>query len=254
MDNPDHNTRITSGVPGLDDMLNGGFIPESAVLVRGAPGTGKTTLGLQYLLEGVRHDEPGLFVSFEEFPQSLYRDAAGLGWDLPSIEDTGQLRMVFTSPEVLLKSLTTPSSKLLRTIQEGDIRRVVIDSLTHFTQYITDGHELRNVYHQVINGFRREGVTGLYLGEEMRSDYTNREKGRLSFVVDAIMMLRYLEIDSTIQRALVVLKMRASAHDTTIHSYAISEDGITVGPALTGKTGLLSGLATRSMISTVSDG
>ena len=228
-----------------------GLFQQSAILLRGAPGTGKTTFGLQFLLEGVRRGEAGLFISFEEFPQSLYRDAASLGWDLAEVEETGGLRMIFTSPKVLQLSLATPESSIVRTIHQFDIRRVVIDSLTHFTQLIDDNHELRRTYHQVISAFRREGVTTLYLGEEMRSDYTNQERGRLSFVVDTLVMLRYLEIDSAIQRAVVVLKMRSSAHDTAIHEYAIGQNGIMVGKPLDGKSGLLSGLTKRSIISTV---
>lgn len=245
------NERVSSGIPNLDDMLGGGFIPESAILLRGAPGTGKTTFGIQFLLEGLRKGEAGLFISFEEFPRSLYRDAASLGWDLPALEKQGRLHILFTSPKVLLQSLASPDSNIARSIQQHDFRRVVVDSLTHFTQMIGDDQELRRVYHQVISALRREGITALYLGEEMRSDYTNRERGRLSFIVDALVMLRYLEIDSAIQRAIVVLKMRASAHDTSIHSYTIGQNGITIGKRLEGRSGLLSGLTQRSLISTV---
>ncbi|MCD4687485.1 MAG: AAA family ATPase [Anaerolineae bacterium] len=204
--------RVSTGIPKFDDMIDGGLVPESAVLLRGAPGTGKTTFGLQYLLEGARRGEAGMFISFEEFPQSLYRDATSLGWDLQAYEEEGTLRMLFTSPHVLMQSLATPESKLLRTLHDYDIKRVVVDSLTHFTQVITDDHELRRTYHQVTSAFRREGVTVLYLGEEMRSDFTNQERGRLSFVVDSLILLRYLEIDSAIERGIVVLKMRSTAH------------------------------------------
>jgi circadian clock protein KaiC len=243
--------RIISGIPGLDEMLGGGFVEQSATLVRGAPGTGKTTFGLQYLLEGTRRGEPGLFISFEEFPQSLYRDALSVGWNLPELEDQGKLRLIFTSPQVLLQSLSTPDSSILKAIEQDGIRRVVLDSLSHFTQIIQDDHDLRRAYHHVISAFRREEVTGLYLAEEMRTDYTHQEKGRLSFIVDCMIMLRYLEIDSAIQRALVVLKMRSSAHDTAIHGYTIGPNGITIGTPLAGKSGLLSGLTQRSLISTV---
>ena len=101
------------------------------------------------------------------------------------------------------------------------------------------------------SAFRREGVTALYLGEEMRSDFTSQERGRLSFVVDSLILLRYLEIDSAIQRGIVVLKMRSTAHDTGIHSYTIEQQGIVIGEPLEGKTGLLSGLAEHRLISTV---
>jgi len=243
--------RVTSGIPHLDDLLGGGFIEESAVLVRGAPGTGKTTLGLQFLLEGARRGEPGLFISFEEFPQSLYRDALSVGWNLPELERAGGLQLLFTSPQVLLTGLSAPDSNLLAAIHANGTRRVVLDSLTHFTQLIPDGHELRLAYHQVISAFRREGITAVYLGEDMRSDYTNREKGRVSFIVDCLVLLRYLEIDSAIQRALLVLKMRSSAHSTTIHRYTIGQGGLAVGQPIEGKTGLLSGLAHSTIISNV---
>ncbi len=243
--------RIPSGIPNLDPLLGGGYIPQSAILLRGAPGTGKTTFGLQYLIEGARLGEAGLFVSFEEFPQSLYRDAASVGWNLQKLEDEGKLRLLFTSPRVLLQSLATPNSNLIQMLHAHNTRRIVLDSLTHFTQLIHDDHELRRVYHQVISAFRREQITALYLGEEMRSDYTAQERGRLSFVVDCMIMMRYLEIDSAIARALVVLKMRSSAHANTIHGYTIGTGGITVGKPLTGKSGLLSGLTQRTLISTV---
>jgi circadian clock protein KaiC len=243
--------RITTGIPGLDEMIGGGFIPNSAILLRGAPGTGKTTFGFQYLLEGTRLGEPGLFISFEEFPQSLYRDADSMGWNLAGLEKEGKLQIIFTSPQVLLQSLGSPESRITQALHQTGIRRVVVDSLTHFTQVIRDPHELRQVYHQVINAFRREGATALYLGEEMRSDFTTREKGRLSFIADQIIMLRYLEIESAIERALVVLKMRSSAHDTAIYRYTIGPQGITIGKRFEGHAGLLSGLAERSMISTV---
>ncbi|MBN1679433.1 MAG: AAA family ATPase [Anaerolineae bacterium] len=245
------NKRVSSGLPRLDKMLGGGFIPNSSILLRGAPGTGKTTLGLHYLIEGARQGEAGLFISFEEFPQSLYRDAAGLGWDLPALEAEGKLRLLFTSPNVLRQSLATPDSGVLKSLHDHDIKRVVLDSMTHFTQVIDEVHELRRVYHQIISAFHREHVTAVYLGEEMRSDYTTEEKGRLPFIVDCVVILRYLEIDSAIQRAIVVLKMRSSAHDTAIHGYTIGQGGITISGPLEGKSGLLSGLARRSMISTV---
>lgn len=243
--------RVPTGIPNLDPLIGGGLVPCSATLLRGAPGTGKTTFGLHYLLHGADHGEAGLFISFEEFPRSLYRDAASVGWDLDTYEKAGTLRLMFTSPGVLLQSLATPESKLVRILHEVDVRRVVVDSLTHFTQMITDDRELRRTYHQVISAFRREEVTALYLAEEMRTDYSNRERGRLSFVVDNLIMLRYLEIDSAIARAIVVLKMRSSAHANAIHSYAIGPGGIAVGNAIEGKSGLLSGITQHRIISTV---
>lgn len=244
-------TRVKTGVAGLDTMLNGGFVRESSVLLRGAPGTGKTTLALQYLLEGAQHGEPGLFISFEEFPQSIYRDAESLGWDLKAHEAKGHFRMMFTSPEVLLHSLEQSDSPLITMIMTEGIQRIALDSITHFTRLSRDNNVLRHLYNTVINGFKREGVTAVFLGEETRSDFTSNEKGHLPFVVDCIIMMRYLEIESAIQRAIVVLKMRSSDHDKAIRGYTIGQGGMTVGDPLEGHVGLLSGLSRHSMISSV---
>ncbi|MBN1285585.1 MAG: hypothetical protein JXB47_09315 [Anaerolineae bacterium] len=243
--------RVATGIEGLDKMLNGGFIPRSAVLVRGAPGTGKTTLAFHYLMHGAKHGEPGLLVSFEEFPESLYRDAESLGWDLRSLEAQNKLHMAFTSPIGLLRDLETGGGPVTRLLHMHDIRRVALDSLTHFIRLTDDTHELRHTYNRVINGLKREEVTPMFLGEETNIDQRMGERGRLSFIVDCIVMMHYLEIESAVERAIFVLKMRSSAHDKAIHKYTISEGGITVGPVLEGHSGLLSGLTNQSIISSV---
>ena len=79
--------RVQTGIKGLDEMLSGGFLPQTANLVEGAPGTGKTTVGMQFIFDGIsRFDEPGLIITFEEFPQQYYPDAAAFGWDFEQLE------------------------------------------------------------------------------------------------------------------------------------------------------------------------
>ena len=95
------NDRVKTDIKGLDEMLHGGFLPQTANLVEGPPGTGKSTLGMQFIYNGIRyHNEPGLIVTFEEFPQQYYRDAEGFGWDFRKLEREGKLRVIMTSPEV----------------------------------------------------------------------------------------------------------------------------------------------------------
>ncbi len=235
--------RVATGITGLDEMLSGGFLPGTCILVRGAPGTGKTTLALQYLVHGAtRYKQPGLWISFEEFPQSLYRDAAGLGWDLSALEREGLLHMMFTSPEVFVRSLQLADSPLNTLLREGRVQRVVLDSITHFSRLSQDTQELRRLYNSAINGLRREGATTLLLGEEGHDDTHGPEPGRLSFIVDGIVMLRYVEIESTVQRALLVLKLRGSAHLKDIRQFEIRRGGLIVTSTFAGREGLLSGM------------
>lgn len=239
------NERVTSGVPGLDEMLHGGFVAGSAVLVRGAPGAGKTSLGLQFLLEGARNNQPGLLISFEEFPQSLHRDAESLGWNLREFEEKGCLHINFTSPQVFLRGIESTTGPLSQLLLEGGIRRVVLDSITHFTRLTTDPIRLRGIYNSVINGLKRGKATLLLLAEEGRIPSSRFERGNLSYIVDAIILLRYVEIESAILRAVAILKMRGSDHAKEIRCYEIRKNGLVVTGPFEGREGILSGIAHR---------
>jgi circadian clock protein KaiC len=237
--------RVRTGVPGLDDMLHGGFLEGSAVLLQGAPGTGKTTLGLQFLHTGiVQEDEPGLLITFEEFPYSLLRDAQSHRWDLRALEEANKLRIIFTSPNILLSSLQSPSSPLNRTIMNWGVKRIVLDSVSHFTRITRDTQRLRDIYTTVVNGLKREEITSI-LTSESSTTRLYPQQDKLSYVVDVILMMRYVEVNSAIQRALLILKMRGSAHEQGIHRYEIEPGGIHVTEKFEGLQGLLTGTPVR---------
>jgi len=238
--------RVATGVAGLDEMLSGGLVPGSTVLVRGAPGCGKTSLGLQFLVHGARNNAPGLFISFEEFPASIHRDAESLGWNLAELEEAGQLHLMFTTPQILLDSLASPQSALSRLMLDGGIQRVVLDSITHFARLTDDPVKLRAIYNTIINGLKREGVTSLLLGEESRTPDPRQERGKLSYVVDGIIMLRYVEVESAMQRAIVVLKMRGSDHAKEIRRAEIRKGGMVVTDVFEGRENILSGISHRT--------
>ncbi len=244
------NGRVPTGIRGLDDMLGGGFLAGSSVLVEGAPGTGKTTLALQFLWEGAtRHREPGLYITFEEFPEDLYRDAAGFGWDLRHLEREQALRTVFTSPEVLIEELTAPGSPLVAEMQALGIRRVAIDSAAHFRELTADPVELRRHFRLVLNAFKREGVTVLLLDEDYRFLGGAEPPGHgLSFVVDTVVVLRHVEIESGIRQALFVLKQRGSSHDRDIRQIRITGRGLEIESAFKGREGILTGSPRRSIV------
>lgn len=238
--------RSLTGVAGLDEMLCGGLISGSVALLQGAPGTGKTTLGVQFLVEGARQGEPGLLVSFEQFPHTLYRDAESHGWDLRALEREGRLRVVFTSPEVLVASLQSPTSPISSAIRDLGIKRAVLDSMTHLQTITREPVALRAQHSSLINGLRREGITSLLLSEDSGPDFVRSDRGRLAFAVDAVILLRYVEIDSVMQRAVAVLKMRGSDHDKTIRRLEIVPGGIQVQEPFVGREGLLSGAPRRA--------
>lgn len=238
--------RAPLGVAGLDEMLNGGLLAGSITLLQGAPGTGKTTVGMQFLYEGARKDgEAGLLITFEQFPHTLYRDSLAHGWNLRELEQEGMLRVVFTSPQVFLTSLQSPISPINSAIRDMGVKRAVIDSVTQFHALTRDPVDLRAHYNHLINGLRREGITSLLLSEDSGPDFVRSDHGRLAFVVDSVILLRYVEIDSVMQRAVAVLKTRGSDHDSSIRRFEIQRGGLVVYEPFSGRQGLLSGTPRR---------
>lgn len=239
-------SRVPTGIEGLDRMLGGGFKPCSANMVEGAPGTGKTTLGLQFLIEGTRRGEAGLYISFEEFPAQLYADARRIGWDLRALEAEGSLKVLFMTPEDLLEGLEQVGSELEESISSMGIRRVVVDSLSHFEPLAVSTFELRDIEFRLVSAFKREGITAVLLRENANLLGDTNSLSRAPFVVDSFLILRYVEIDSAVAKALLVLKMRGSAHATDIRGYRIQQGGLVVEDKFEGREGILGGAPRKS--------
>ena len=235
--------RVKTGIDGLDKMLNGGFLPETANLVEGAPGTGKTTMGMQFIYNGItRYNEPGIILTFEEFPQQYYRDAAAFGWDFKKLENENKLRVIMSSPEVSKADLENIDGRIETLVHEIGARRIMVDSLSHFERLTYEPSELRAITYSFINGLKREGLTSLLtrespalLGESESLD------ADAAFVAESYVLLRYVEIESAIRKALLVLKLRGSDHAKDIRQFSITGQGIKVQDKFVGQEGIMSG-------------
>jgi len=238
--------RVKTGIKGLDEMLGGGFLRDTANLIEGAPGTGKTTLGMQFIYNGiVQADEPGLMITFEEFPQQYYRDAAAFGWEFKEFEKKGLLKIIMTSPEVSRMDIESVGGMIETYIAQMGARRVVVDSMTHFTRLTQDPIDLRGIEFNFINALKREGLTSILTRESPVLLGESPQDDNLGFVVDSYLMLRYVEIESAIRKALLVLKMRGSDHAKDIRQFDVTERGIEVQSKFEGQEGILSGSPRR---------
>ncbi|MBL7063571.1 MAG: ATPase [Anaerolineae bacterium] len=245
--------RMRTGIPGLDEMLSGGFLPQTANLVEGAPGTGKTTLGMQFIHYGIAAcGEPGLILTFEEFPQQYYRDAASFGWDFRQMERDGKLRVVMSSPEVTRTDLEQVGGRIERLVQEMGVRRILIDSLSHFERISEEPTRLRGIVYGFVNSLKREGLTAVLTRESVALlGETEGTDDALAFLVDSYVLLRYVEIESAIRKALLVLKMRGSNHDKGIRQFEVTSRGIEVRAPFEGREGIMSGSPRRMVDSFV---
>jgi len=237
--------RVKTGIPELDEMLRGGFMEGDAVLVAGSAGSGKTTLALQYLVNGiVKFGEPGVYVTFEQMPDQIYRDAKTFGWDLRKLEEQDLFRLVCTSPDLLLES--RGENLLDEVINEVHPRRIVIDSLSHLEMFV-EKKDLRKEAYRLVSFLKTKGMSSLLVweaGQMTGTSFSVTEVG-LSFLVDCIVALKPVEIESTVRKALVILKMRGSDHDKQLRQFQITSGGIKIESAFSNYEGVMTGSPRR---------
>ena len=235
--------RVPFGIKGLDKMISGGLLRGSANLLEGAPGTGKTTMAMQFIYNGIKaYNEPGLIITFEEFPQQYYHDALQFGWDLKKLEAEEKLKVIFSDTQTTLEEFEKMDGEFVSIVEKMGIKRVIIDSMTHFEAITADQYELREIETKLINALKREGVTSILLREnDNLLGQISQVTSKIPFIVDSYTILRYVEIDSAIEKALCVLKMRGSDHQKDIRCFRITSKGIEVESKFSGREGIMSG-------------
>lgn len=239
--------RNKTGIVELDEMLRGGFMDKDAVMVAGSAGTGKTTLALEYLVNGAtQFGESGIYLTFEQLPDQIYRDAENFGWDLRSLEAEDKLRVVCTSPDLLLEP-DGEEQLLGETIKELRPRRMVIDSLNHLEMYVPHG-DLRKEAYRILMYIKTRGISPLVIWEAQQGvdSYAVTQAG-MSFLVDCLITLKFVEIDSSMKKALVIMKMRGSDHDKRLREYEIGDHGLRVAAPFSGYEGIITGSPHRSL-------
>ena len=152
---------VRTGVSGLDTILLGGIPRGNIVLLEGAIGTGKTTLGVEFVYRGAsQFEEPGVIVLFEVSPDRLIRDAAGLGWDLPALQRAGTLKIIFTTRQVFVDELLQTDSLLLEAAAEIGARRMFVDGIPSLSGVArTDVGAARDAFHILAEGLQASDRT-----------------------------------------------------------------------------------------------
>ena len=223
-------TRLSSGVSGLDKLLNGGFLRRSVTLVSGSAGVGKTILGLQFLLEGAKQRQAGLYVTLEEGPKQLFASAEALGLPLRAAVDKGLIEILYVSREHLRAGqFLTVLADRLKALKAS---RVVLDAATQMlTEHmVTD--EFRRVLYNLVVRFKVLDITSVLMLEAPPLYSTERvtEQG-LSPIADNLLMLRYREAGGQLLPTLTVVKTRGSGHDRGTYDITVAKGGMQVGPS-----------------------
>lgn len=235
-------SRVTTGLPHLDGLLGGGLPGASVSLVMGPSGIGKTSLGLSFL-GGATPAEPGLHFGFYETPQRLRIKAQSIGIDVPGMERSGALHLAWQpTTEGLLDDV---GARLLRQVRQHRVKRVLLDSLGAFARLATSPARLNEFFRALMGELRAADVTVLATWEmrDLFGAEINAPASELSSIVDNLLLMRFVELDSELKRLLSILKVRDSEYDPALLELVIGSNGIELNKAFRQATAVMSGTA-----------
>ena len=232
---------VQTGVAGLDAMLGGGLPHSSATVIHGGTGTGKTLLGLHFLLEGARAGEPGVLFTLEETPDQLRWIAQSYGWDLAALEQRGLITLSYASPVELSTDIFLARAR--RQLEQTGAKRAALDSLTSLALGIPSDRRFKELVYAITKHFRALGVTlSMSMETEQRLGSGQLSGYGISFAADNVIQLRYLELDGALVRGVSVLKARGVRHESEVRRMSIGTRGVEIGAGFEGLYGVLTGL------------
>jgi len=230
--------RVRTGISGLDKMLRGGFLRGRNILVSGPAGTGKTTLAMQFVYNGVmRYRESGLYVTLEESKDKIYEDMKKFGMDLKKAERTGRFLLIggpIASITSYMEHVDAKVNHIIKEIEEvikeKKIKRVAIDSINLFTMLLKDQKERRTALAALGNMLSSLGCTSILTSETKEGSMDLSRYGMEEFVVDGVLVLYLVRQGSQFAPGIVIRKMRGTDHEKEIKLYRITDKGIVVYP------------------------
>lgn len=235
--------RLTTGVPGLDELMGGGIPVGDAVIIAGPAGSGKSTFATQFIAEGLRLRQPGVIVVFEEYPEEYLARAHDRNDQIANMETGELLKIIYLRPLDL--SVDETLAEILDGVQHVGAKRVVIDSLSGFEIALAPGfrQDFRESLYRLVGALTATGVTVVMTAETIGSfpdvGFTSE---RVSFITDDIIVQRFVEIRGELRRVLAVVKMRGSDHSREFRTYEVTAKGAVIGGPLRNYHGIITGV------------
>ncbi len=222
--------RCATGISGFDKICSGGLVRNNTYVVNGGPGAGKSIFLLQYLWEGVKKDENGLYISFESDLYEIMQDAFLFGWDFSKYDQEGKCKFLRVDPTITEKEL---NKQIMDYVVKYQVKRVCIDPVSVFDMTISDKVKLRKVLYNLCALLKRLKVTVL-LSNECSGDGMGELSGGnnghnvIDFLVDGVISLHSMGIGGEADRAIRIVKMRRTNHIREPVPMKITSQGISV--------------------------
>ncbi|WP_336491941.1 ATPase domain-containing protein [Methylobacterium nigriterrae] len=230
---------VSSGNAELDQLVGGGLERGTNALLIGAAGVGKSTVALTYAIAAAERGEHVAFFAFDEGRGTVEARARTLGLPLQSALDAGLICFQQINPAE--QSPGEFAATVRRSVEDGGVRVVVIDSLNGYLNAMPDERFLVLQMHELLSYLAQQGVLTILVLAQHGMVGPMETPLDISYLSDAVLMLRYFEVEGTVRRALSVVKKRSGHHEHTIREFSLSSQGITVGPPLKNFGGIFSG-------------
>jgi circadian clock protein KaiC len=236
--------RVRSGIPGLDELMNGGTKSGDATLVMGPSGVGKTIFGLRWAAQELEQGNRCLYVTFQDTADQLTSMSGVFGWDLESARAAGQLVISHVAMGEL--DLDVLANAVRAELAEHPVSRVIVDSMAELVLAAREWERFPAYMRSLLGLIRAAGSSSLLTSETTASGHSAQSMDGLMFLFDNVIDLRYIEQESQMGRSINVVKMRNSRHEMTLNSFTITDRGLHVGDKLEGVTGRLGWSALRA--------
>lgn len=223
------NKRIPTGISNLDPLIEGGFKRNSVNLVAGGAGSGKTIFAMQFIMDGLKKGEPGIFITFEEKKKKFYEDMLEFGWDLQRYEEQNKFVFLEYTPEQVKKILTEGGGIVEAILEKIKARRIVIDSITSFSLLYEDELTKKEAALSLFELIDKWNCTGILTSQdEARDGHTIT--AAMEFEVDGIIVLYHVKKKGIRRRAIEILKMRGTKIPEKTVALDITDKGIKINP------------------------
>jgi circadian clock protein KaiC len=233
--------KMVSGIDALDRLVGGGIEQGTSTLFVGAPGTGKSTVAVQFALAAARRGECAALFIFDESVNTLCTRCAAMNMDIRPYIASGHIRIKQVDPGELSPGELVHGIRVA--VMEHKAKIVVIDSLNGYLNAMPDERFLIVQLHELLTFLGQAGVATLLVGAQHGLIGTQMQTPvDASYLADAVVLLRYFEADGEVRQAISVIKKRGGAHERSIRAFSMDNDGLHVGEPLREFRGILSGI------------